>query len=256
VDLPEPVDRRRGVAEINGGPTQEGTYADLGSANAVNGAVYRCTDSPLDFRYNGSVWVPRFPGVGAIEQPPDLAGYTTVNLGSASLTAAGGGWLFSDPAGGSNNMRYAYRTSGYPTSPYAFTIGIIPNLYGADFNFAGIALSDGTKYVTYGPTFDSVTLPGPNQLAVFYWTNATTGAARPAHAYFPMQGPLLFISVVDDLSSNLTFYASNDFNDIARVQIAQLSRTAQLTPSRVGVFLNNNNPGSSSGMRIYHWTGI
>ena len=104
-----------------------------------SGATY----TPPYINVAGSLYGPVLQG--PFTAPPDPSTLTWVNQGTAAATAVNGAIQFTIPASSGNNLRYLH-TASYPATPWTFTIGILPNIPGADYYSVGIAVSDGTKY--------------------------------------------------------------------------------------------------------------
>ncbi len=97
------------------------TYANLPAATTA-GRVFWATDSPYQFRDNGSTWDAFLPQFGQVTLPP-TAGWTDVNLGSATYTADSG-WLGLKTEGvGSSQVRIKVRT--IPATPYTVTACLV-----------------------------------------------------------------------------------------------------------------------------------
>lgn len=216
------------------------------------GNLFKCTDAPVEFLFDGTKWQPYAFG-SQVSLPPSQSTLTWTNQGTATKADQNGGLFLTAPANSADNVRAAF-TSSYPTTPYTFTVGLLPTAIGANYSNVGIALSDGTKLFTchlvYNTGFGA---------ACANWNSTTSFGAVLGGPYPLLQaGPgLVYITVADD-GANLTGWISTNPYDLKRIQIGQESRTSWMSggPTKIGVFLDVNNATWGMSALILHWAGI
>lgn len=235
-----------------------GTYAAIAATtcNAANsGQVGLATDSLLEARCTGSAWVWRMNGFN-VTTPPSSAGCSWGSTqGTAAVSNAQGGLFFTTPLlNGSNNIRFAYNCGGggYPIASFTWTVGMLATFNGANFYLPGFCISDGTKIEMISLGFDA-TQDGVT-LGVSDWTTQTAFSAWVAHFPGGQWGPTVYLTYVDDLSTTRSYYISNNPNDLQRVLVFTASRTAFLTPTRIGPCNNVNNATNGMSTLYFHWS--
>lgn len=242
-----------------------GTLGSRPAAAAGNtGAFYFCTSNGVLYKSTGSAWVKH----EIISEAPSAfgdvptTGWTGVNMQTgASWAADNDAMLFTVPTiGSTDNFQYQYIT--YPTAPFTLTARLevsfqtqtVPGSVAALF---GICISDGTKLIEVGPAFRNGTPATPWLDSGWHlfpgsWTNLTTYSAT----YNSNAWPLAFLGQIPkwyrlaDNATNRTW--SYSFNGIDWVPIATESRTAFLTPTRIGV-AGNNYSGNGALLRVSSW---
>jgi hypothetical protein len=180
---------------------------------------------------------------------------TWQNQGGATATSVNGAISLVSPASSSDSLRVL--TKAYPATPFTFTVGFINTSVSANFSRTGIIISDGTKAVTFATFFNTSAYTNwGGEYAT--WTNVTTYAGAGGFSFnvpFGNSGQLTFLSVSDD-GTNLTGWMSNNPYDLQRIQMFQVSRTAFLTPSLIGIFEDAANATFGLSALFVHWTGI
>lgn len=190
-----------------------------------------------------------------ITAPPAIGSLTWANQGSATATSQNGAILMSSPATSSDSIRALVNTS-YPATPFTFTVGVIPNIPTLNFYNVGITVSDGAQFLGFSMLTISSVMGNfaPNYAQ---WTNSTTcctGQIIPFGAFTP--GVPIYLTLTDD-GTNFTYWVSSDPLDLKRVQVIQVSRTAFLTPSQIGIFVDTNTSSSVPVSALFfHWSGV
>ncbi len=179
---------------------------------------------------------------------PTVASLTWQNQGAATAANQSSGIYMFAPASAGDNIR-ALVKSAYPATPYTFTLGECLNYSLVNYASGGICISDGTKYVLFGVGYN-----GGNALcAVQYWTNASSFSSSPASLTI-RDSQFIWLRVLDN-GTNLIFSVSPNGIDFSTV-IATVARTAFLTPSKVGIYLNVTNATHSMSANFLSWDGI
>lgn len=188
---------------------------------------------------------------GPLTVPPSLASWVPTNQGSATITNVNGAVLVFGPAQSGDNLRLFCSNLTYPTTPWAsrWTVGIVSNFVGSNFFVGGIAISDGTKYQTFG-----VGQINNTGYTLANWNSVSSNAAAQAFT-FPL-ATVTYFSLNDD-GTNIDAWISTIFNDPNPISIYHASRTAFLTPSKVCIFVDPNNSAINGGGSVFfvHWTG-
>ncbi len=104
----------------------------------ADGDIWIPSDSPYTAYRVSSAWVWRYKG-GAVN-PPDLAGFSWVNQGSAVLTANGGAQHLLAPANATSNLRL--RVGSIPAATFIFRVGLARGHWDVNFASVGIVVRD------------------------------------------------------------------------------------------------------------------
>jgi hypothetical protein len=240
-----------------------GTYASLPTPG-VAGRTYTCTDVGRILRDNGTAWIttwigPATPLPGAVP----TTGWTTPGIGSSTWAASLDGMLFTLVS--ASTLYYQYRT--YPTSPFTLTVYVDVDLSGNPYSvpatstgvWLGIVISDGTKFIKFGPDFaNSSSAPWFTASWAAGGSSFTSATAAPV-ALDAINPPMFWIGglphwyqVVDNGTNLLLNYS---LNGIDWHNFYTASRTAILTPSRIGIG-GFNNSAFTSIMRVRSWNGV
>ena len=183
---------------------------------------------------------------------PSTATFTKTIGSPVSQTALAGQGLLLDAGAFVNSDNLNGYAQNYPATPCTVTLGISFMEQPGNFNLNGLMISDGTKIISfsYGP-LDNTSTPGTSgSLKIDYWTNSTTFSSEPYRFYCQKPG---LLRVYDD-GTNLNFLTSQD--GAAWTCVAQLGRTAFLTPSYVGYFMSPHGTSNDSVhgyALIYFW---
>ena len=232
-------------ADVN----QQGTYASLPASGMLKGDFYRCTDSPYEFIYDGSNWIPFMGGVYPRLYLPPTASWSWVNQGSATIDTTFGFLGLTQTA----PSTLTGRSRTIPATPYTIDALLEWNgHYGSGNAGQGgwIGLSDGTKFVILLCAFDGTNgILGFSNVSKF--TNSTSFSANytPVANFQGGQGPGVmprWFRIDDSVSgSNLRFSIS--FDGLYWSQLFSVSRTDFMgsgpTVSAFGVWgLNSSSP--------------
>jgi hypothetical protein len=165
---------------------------------------------------------------------PDNSAFAWINQGTATVATASGAILLADSAGASYNLRIRKKTA--PAAPYTVTVGIIPTIYPAASNGAGVLWRESSsgklvtaRFYTGMPSFGVTKWSSPTSYTDDYFTTA-------AGSVFSM-GQIQWIRLQDN-STNRIVLVSND--GINFVQVHSISRTDYLTADEVGFFVDAN----------------
>lgn len=128
-----------GISAMFADAVQFGAFASLpATTNQRQGNRYLCTDSPLEFYFDGSIWQARLAGRNLTVLAD--SGFAWINQGGASVSATNGGIKLIAPAGAGNNLRI-YKKSA-PATPYTLTLLMSYEGHNQDFNNAGLILRE------------------------------------------------------------------------------------------------------------------
>lgn len=170
--------------------SQLGAYASLPSTSeAHKGDVYRCTDSPYEFIFDGSAWQPMLPGFLAQPTvPPGTGSLTWVNQGSATADSTKGYLTLASPADANNSNKMLVKSA--PSAPYKFTVACLPTLLDVNYPSVGIAMREsGTgKLYLHHVSFE-LAIAGKFHVLVDKYTDPTTFSANPASFQVPSGNP-------------------------------------------------------------------
>jgi hypothetical protein len=240
-----------------GGAGNSGTFAARPSCTSgISGQVYLATDSQVQSLCNGTSWLDFINGFNRTA-PPSAGSLNWVNQGGATGTNANGGLLMTWPSSASDSLRCLMKGS-YPTPPYTFTVGIITTYPSIDYFLFGITVSDGTKFIMFGPAYDDFQQSFGFTWRASNWANTTTNSGSAGGTAYPLvQGPVIYVTLNDD-NTNFNAYISSNPYDLQRYKILTVSRTSFISSglNNIGFCadVNNNNFGASA--LILHWAGI
>ncbi len=247
----------------SGSSITQGTFASLPGTCTTND-LYIYTDTVYNpARCSGTnTWSQFYPGAGKVTLPPATGGYAWGSTqGAAAITATRGQWVFTNPVAGSNQIRYFYQNATYPVTSFTATVGMLVSL-DCDNNWFGIGFSDGTKFLEWHVGCNSGNIASPGALG-FSWSNQTTVSAvagTPLHlqssnTIWALRATPMYITVQDDMT-NITAWWSDDLNNLQKtVLYGPTSRTAILTPSRIGLAASNTQGTFASVSNYFHFAG-
>jgi hypothetical protein len=208
------------------------------------GDRYKCTDSPYDFIYTGSLWQPFAYGFACTE--PVDGDFSWVSQGSASTNTTNGG-IYLHCAPDSANT-YKMRVKSAPTAPYTFTIMFVPMIPTANYAIVAVILRESSS-----GRFNRITLlqeSGVQHIGVGRNTDPPTEAAGQDISWM-MQGlQPVFYRVVND-NTNLAFSWSPDGYHWQQLQAAE-SKTGFMSsgPDQIGFSVNPRNGSYDVGMHV------
>lgn len=220
---------------------QRGTRGSAVSDRAGN--LYLPTDACTLMRDNGSIFDTYGPVWGLGD--PSAFSWTQANFGSCVQDSTHGGLAIDNPTSeGSFQIRALVKS--VPATPWHIEFGYVqcPALAQASNEMSGPCLSDGTKFTIYTSMFQGTR----DRCVEFYCTNFTTwGGTIPINAGFTSVGTMVWMRLGDDGTTNRTVDLSCD--GYTWYQISSESRTAGLTASQVGIYVN----GGPQGIRLFHY---
>jgi hypothetical protein len=234
-----------GMNQIRSDISRIGSFANLPSTtNQVAGARYKCTDTPYEFIFDGTLWQPFWGGFNVTLPIP--ANFAWQSQGSATLVTTFGTMRLYRATESPFNIHAQVMAA--PATPYHVIAGIrLSGGQGITGNVnAGFCVSDGTKY-------EWISLPntvGSQTFVVWYATNNTTFSNFFVNAAFPMPfsyPPDMYLRIGDDGSTNKTFdvgYSPTGpwFNAYSE------GRATNLTISQIGILVN----GGASAVELFH----
>lgn len=202
-----------------------GTYANLPSAaNHKSGDRYQCSDSPLNFIHNGSLWVPHY--LGRKVKLPVSGELTKVDTPANTSTSFAKGVLEFTTASGTGIVRFVHGTTLNTT--YDLTVGM--SMMGV--NLSGVALFDsanqwqakiakGHNSTMLGTLAERRTTTGGFSANLF-----TTVTSHPI-------APLVFWKAISD-GTDVTIMVS--FDGVFFARVGSFNRTTTFTPDRGGIW--------------------
>lgn len=187
---------------------------------------------------DGTVKYLMFPTLHAIA-PPATGSFTFLSAqGSATATNTVGGGIYLEDFNAGGNIRLYGETK---SPPYTIVADVYCGLT-ASQNWCGLAISDGTKFETFGPNLNA----GSGRMTVATWSNSTTFvgtpftqvsgvAAGPGGVYSPG-----FITLrLTDNGANRTFAYSINAGQTFNQVLSEASGTF-LVPTQLGIFVLNS----------------
>jgi hypothetical protein len=195
----------------------------------------------------GGVTVPQM-GVG-LASLTDPAGFTwtSFNIGSATVTVNGATRVLNVPSSAGTNIR-GQTTPVTGSSPYTVSIGFTTSLSRRDFGQCGLAITDGTKFIT-------IRYPkNAGDLDLFTWTNSSTPSASIGSFTQPVinWAPYTFERIQEDSSNRIYSYSTDGVNYTTLVTEA---KATFLTATAAGYFcLETAGTGNNAGMTVVHFT--
>jgi Concanavalin A-like lectin/glucanases superfamily len=213
------------TAAANGLAINTGAYSSLPSpANAGN--LYLQTDAPIVYRDTGSALVP-FGPVYPLTLPPQT-GWTWVNQGSSTLTAAGALTLYA-PSQTANDLSLLVISA--PATPYTITaLFATTAAWQAYLGFGLVWRNSSSGYiVNHNVGFSTFISYGVNKL-----TSPTTFSASYANTSL-WTVPPYWLRIKDDGTNRSCWYSGDGQT---WMQLHSVSRTDFMTPDQVGWFVN------------------
>lgn len=238
-DLCKLVLTNDGLASMFADALQYGAYASLpATTNQRAGNRYLCTDSPYEFVFNGSVWVPFIPGIGQVTQPPS-SGWSWVNQGGASVVTTTGGIQLLAPAGAGDNHRVYVRTPA--NSTFVASLLFTPEIFTENSVFVGLYFREsGTgKLSGIGVTNSG----GSLGVRANRWASPTTSGVAISSLIFPIARYRRFALVQMELTSTDVIYRVAYDDRATYYQVATEAKTVSFTtaPNEYGIGVNSNN---------------
>lgn len=229
-----------------------GAYSSLPSTtNRLNGMIFKSSNGPHTWFFNGSIWVPFVDGI-ATASPSALA-WAWRNQNGSTISSAGGVERLLVP-GTAATAGIIGRETTAPATPYVITAAIRYSTYITGSTGSGLGLyfadSSSGKLVVFQRVVSQTPAGFFN---VQYWTNATTISSTPQQdgASRSAATGLLWMRIAND-GTNFTFSTSPD--GMNWDQVYQVARTAFLTtPDLVGFFGIGDNGNYYEDMSLQGW---
>lgn len=230
-------------------PVTTGTFASR-PTSASEGAIYMCTDGPLQFIRSGGAWLP-YLGSMPLNTPPAANTWSLINATlNTNFSDSVGGLLFSGTVAAGSAL-VAKKTA--PATPYSITTHMMIN-WGApnnpsSFNFcyAGICwreTSTGNLHV-FAPTYASsvtgiyintfrlITASGTGSSGITYG-NSTDFNFTPLTSNLQNNG--IWLKGTDDGVNRIVSYSGDGVNF---TQFHSITKTTSVTPDEVGILVGN-----------------
>lgn len=183
---------------------------------------------------DGSTKYLMFPTLHAVT-PPVTANFSFLNStqGSATETDTTGGGIYLQDLNNTINIRFYGETK---SPPYTIIMDVYYQTPGGTNDWAGMAISDGTKYETFGPQTAT-------HIDVATWTNSTTFSATPFALTYTSSVPaftpaFVTLKLADNGTNRVWSYSLNGGNTFVQV-LSEASGTF-LTPTQLGIFVIND----------------
>lgn len=177
--------------------------------------------------------------------PPAASGFSWDNQGSATLTDANGGLLFTVPANGGTSIRVAYKSA--PATPYKIETAFFLNAPGVDYLRAGLAFrqsSDG-KIV-----YHALGYSGKYGYFGYKFTNATGFSGTYNDTGWLPVGGLWWLRIGDSGTNRTVELSADGWNWF---EIHSVSRTDFLTADQIGLCVDSNNATYGVKAQFMHW---
>lgn len=219
---------------------QSGALASIPASGQLTGDLYRPTDAPYLYRWNGSAWV-AYGGLWPMTPPPS-SGWTWLNQGSSTESTANGVYsVYGLHNGGGNGVRGKYRTA--PSAPWTatFCFYFVPTFL--DDASAGNGISDfgvffrdsGGKLVTY--MYSVFSNPG-SKIVSYAWDSATSINTTYLNRNLPLSPGIFCWMQLFDNNTDKGLRVSPDGYNWSTVPHSH-GRTTHLTPTQYGFGVNN-----------------
>jgi hypothetical protein len=239
----------RAMDEIRKDMVQYGTRAGLPGSPYTGqraGNMYLCSDSPYEYYFNGTVWVPRYKGMEVSE--PGLTtspSFSWVNQGTATEETAAGGLRMVCPTSSGDNVRGRY--IGQPSRPYTITALFKIQAVQANFFNSGLGFynTSSGRFIMMG--FSNLADGGLIQIQKF---NSTTSFNGTYTAVTVTANDEIWIRVTDNGTNFIFSFSTNGFD---WTQVDSRSRTDFITPDQVGWFMDAANSTYPASLWLLHW---
>ena len=226
--------------QVGGSPQSAGTlnFAS-GFTGSVSGGVLTVTAA-------GGAGHDNFIAHGL--SAPMASSFAWINQGSATATNLTNGPLqFVYPAAASLSL--AFFGEAVPVSaPWTTTGELAITQANSNAHVAGIAVSDGTKFL--------VLYLGPNGVTVQGWTSTTSGGSDNYSTAWTIPGPVIFMRIYDD-GTDYNFQISGDGTSGSYSTLFSIGNTSFLTGTKVGLAATNNTSGDGQQtINCWGWEAV
>jgi hypothetical protein len=230
------------------GSASRGTFASRSSCSA-SGSSYYSTDVAILSECNGSTWADWV--LGEPVTLPSLTTFTGQNMaggGGATLTTNG---VIDMVTTGQSGDQLHGQFIALPSTPFTVDACFTLNTLTIGANILGLYVSDGTKLVTY----QAQTNLGSNNfinLQIGYWNSVTSFNTGPVGVQPLFSGASQYCLRWNDNGTNVLFSVRVP-PSATWWQFASLARTAFLTPTQIGWFMDSNQTTAVQVGNIFHW---
>ncbi len=223
--------------------TTYGAWASL-PGTCSTGATYKASDSPyVAICTATNVWTKTVFGYTITE--PVLGDFTQVNVGLSTFDTTHGGFIQSETSAGGNNVQVL--TQAIPGSGAYYVDAAFINESNSTNGISGVGISAGNS------TSDKLSFVGQGWESSSIWyvqnqyfSDITTHGANNGGKQIVLTGPLIWVRMYDDRTTNRTFYVSS--NGYVWFQVYQEARTTNFTPAKAILASSPN-----AGVQIIHW---
>lgn len=180
-------------------------------------------------------------------QVPTVASLTAINQSTGTAVDSDAGIYMKHLTTSTDYIFALVQTA--PATPWTFTVAIIPQLRNSNFNHCGVCFSDGTKLVTWGPSYNAAT--GGLRWVATKWTDANTVSADYGEfVNVQFVGPVLWLRLQDNGTNRI---CSVSFDGVNFETFHTVSRTDFLTASKLGIYLSVNDGAHDIVMTCSSW---
>jgi hypothetical protein len=218
----------------------QGSDANLMSAGSVSGTGnLLCLDGNGGTTTTGCIVTSTGYTPFANLTAPSTSGMSWINQGSSSVDVSGGLLTMTATGTGSDNIRFYGKAT--LSTPYSVIGAFMPPIQsgiagssaGSVSGYStGIALSDGTKFITFAVAFAAATAYTP-QIQINEFTNATTFSSTPYQNDSFSFCPATWFRIKDD-GTNRTFSVSCDPTNQGWTTLYSQTDTTFLTATKAG----------------------
>lgn len=252
------------IQQFRADTVQVGAFASRPAAGNA-GRIYRTTDGNIMFVDTGSSWSP-FGPVVPLTTPPAASNFTLIQTGGNGTIVDDAGGLFfsalSRNTGGEDSIFAAQNNPGGTGAAYTLTVGFIHTPGGKagaggffSFHLDGIGLYNSgttqirnmTVYTTSAGDF-RFQLAGKTGLTVNGSTSFDVGA------YSLASGPMLWMRVQDDGTTNRTWSISSDGRHFKPVTVEARTTGFTSQPDKIGLYINPINADATQTVLSYTLT--
>lgn len=229
-----------------------GTYANLPASGTTSGEMYICTDTPLEFIWNGSSWL-AFWGTQPVTLPLST-GWAWSNQDNATIDTTKGVFTMVTAASGNQDIQLYERD--VPSTPYTVTIGLMPSYAGIRHTRHGVIFRESAtgKHIGILRSWNSQDYIAVIKSNDDSWTGAANYIQYTWESFSPFY--LQWFRLADD-GTNLTFSMSIDGMNFFTLY-GPVSKTDFFTtaPDKVGFFLDHyrmTDTGESGIATLVSW---
>jgi hypothetical protein len=224
--------------QLRGDLHQTGAYASAAAEKAGN--IYLPNNSPYLLRDGGasfSHWGPIFNLT-----PPVNGDFSDLNAPSSVSTTGGALYITSTKTGGDN---WCGRIKSYPSAPFTVEIAFRMQCLHQNYRFAALGLYDGTKVKTIEYVVPSI------GVRCVRWNSVTSFASGESTEVGIMTGSDLIFLKFEDNNTNWIWSIGTDPNNMQTLLTE--TRNTFLTPTHIGMLVNNNVSAGRASAAFVHW---